>query len=100
MEFKNLKECVEYVLRNHSETAIDDFTLIYYTYYYLGYLDKNKYFSTIMQQAYKKKYPAFESITRARRELMNDYPELQDIKTQQKRRLAEQNVRKYYRNKK
>ena len=99
MKFNNLKECVEYVLRNYPETTVDDFKLIYYTYYHLGYLDKHKYFKTIMIEASKNGYNAFESITRERRDVLNTYPELQDEKVQQQRKLKEKNVRKYYRNK-
>lgn len=100
MTFSKLKPCVEYVLKNYPETTIDDFKLIYYTYYHLGFLNKNKSFKTVMLEAKKNTYNAFESITRVRREILNEFPELQDLKTQQLRKLKEQKTRQYYINKK
>lgn len=78
MKLIKVEETVEKVLRENPETRKDDFLLIYCTYEELGYVKGMQSFATTLKKAKKRGYTSFESITRARRRLQKEYPELVD----------------------
>lgn len=78
MKLIKVEEAVEKVLRENPETRKDDFLLIYCTYEELGYVKGMQSFATTLKKAKKRGYTSFESITRSRRKLQKEYPELVD----------------------
>lgn len=85
MKLIKVEEAVEKVLRENPETRKDDFLLIYCTYEELGYVKGMQSFATTLKKAKKRGYTSFESITRSRRKLQKEYPELVDVETQKAR---------------
>ena len=93
LKLLKIESVVEDVLRKHECTRGDNFSLIYYTYEkMLPSQNKKKIsdfenvsFKTMLLKEKEKGYPSFESITRARRKLQNQYPELVDKKIEEKR---------------
>lgn len=81
-----LEPVVKKVLTEHEETRSDDFKLIFAVYRELDFFHTTKeLFCEIMLNHKLYKLPSFESITRCRRKLQNDYPELANEKTKEKR---------------
>ena len=95
MNFNTVNQYVEQALRDHPDARGCDFKLILYTYEAMG-ININKYFKTIMSEAKNKHYYSFESITRARRDVITQYPELDDPIARKERRKKEQTHRKHY----
>lgn len=81
-----IEEIVEKVLRQNKDTRSDDFILIYRVFKEINenVVIRSPFFEVMLNH---KEYglPAFESITRARRKLQKDYPELANEKAQEAR---------------
>jgi len=85
MKLIKVEEAVEKVLRENPETRSDDFMFINSTYEELGYVKGMQSFATTLKKAKKRGYTSFESITRSRRKLQKQFPELVDKETQKAR---------------
>lgn len=85
MRLSKVKKTVEKVLRKYPQTRNSDFLLIAYTYKELGYVNENTLFFKAMDDSEKNKYISFESITRAKRSLKYEYPELFNEEVEKKR---------------
>lgn len=78
----NTEKIVKKVLELYPATRKDDFLLIFAVYreidfnkaYYINFCD-------LMVNHKNHKFPAFKTITRARRKLQSKYPELKDAET-------------------
>lgn len=85
-KLSKLEPVVKKVLTEYEETRSDDFKLIYAVYRELDFFHTTKeLFCEIMLNHKQYNLPSFESITRCRRKLQNDYPELANEKTKEKR---------------
>ena len=92
-----IEEVVKNVLEQYSETRNDNFKLIYSVYREINFkVVTIENFYQVMW--YHKEYglPSFEGITRARRKIMNMYPELKPIKSVEKARKEEEIVYREY----
>lgn len=72
---------VRHVLIHNPKSRENDFILIGCVYYKLGIDIKNKTMFQILTEGKSNKYPIFESVTRARRKLQREYPELSNATT-------------------
>ena len=85
-KLSKLEPVVKKVLENFEETRSDDFKLIYSVYRELDFVHTTReLFYEIMMNHDLYKLPPFESITRCRRKIQKDYPELANEKTKEKR---------------
>lgn len=74
------------VLEEYEETRSDDFKLIYSVYRELDFAHTTReLFYEIMMNHEQYNFPPFESITRCRRKIQKDCPELANEKTKEKR---------------
>ena len=84
-KLKKLETVVKHVLEEFEETRSDDFKLIYSVYRELDFAHTTReLFYEIMMNHDLYKLPSFESITRCRRKLVKEYPELKPIEKVQK----------------
>lgn len=79
MKISNLKDMVENALMLKPKARVDDNLLICIIYNKLG-LNIKMPFIYLMEAANKGNYPTFESITRARRKVLEEHPEWRDEK--------------------
>lgn len=78
-----LEDVVKDVLTNFEETRADDFHLIYSVYRELDFVHTTReLFHEIMLNHKEYGLPPFESITRARRKIQKNHPELANKKVQ------------------
>lgn len=85
-KLSKLEPVVKKVLTEHKETRSDDFKLIFAVYRELNFYHTTKeLFCELMLNHELYKLPPFESVTRCRRKLQKDYPELANEKTKEKR---------------
>ena len=85
-KLKRLEEVVKMVLEEYEETRFDDFKLIYSVYRELDFVHTTReLFYEIMMNNDLYKLPPFESITRCRRKIQKNHPELANEKTKEKR---------------
>ncbi len=78
-----LEEVVKNVLTNYIETRTNDFELIYAVYREIDFAHTTREpFHEIMLNHKKYGFPPFESITRARRKVQKNHPELANKKVQ------------------
>lgn len=81
-----LETVVKMVLEEFEETRSDDFKLIYSVYRELDFAHTTReLFYEIMMNHDLYKLPPFESITRCRRKIQKNHPELANEKTKEKR---------------
>ena len=81
-----IEDVVKEVLELYPDTRKDDFILIYRVYKEINEAAMiRELFCEIMINHHMYGLPAFESITRARRKVQKEYPELANKKTQEKR---------------
>lgn len=92
-----IEDLVKIVLVEYPDTRNDNFTLIYRVYKEVNeeVVLRNLFFDVMLNH---KEYglPSFEGITRARRKIMNMYPELKPIKTVEKARKEEEFLYREY----
>lgn len=67
---------VKKVLTKHPEARDDDFLLVFRAYKKMNPSIKGMYFWHVMRNHKELGLPSFESITRARRKLQSNFPEL------------------------
>lgn len=85
-KLSKLEPVVKKVLTEYKATRSDDFKLVYAVYRELDFFHTTKeLFCEIMLNHKLYNLPPFESITRCRRKLQKDYPELANEKTKEKR---------------
>ncbi len=77
-KLRGLEKIVYDVLLTRKNTRNNDFLLIRDVYYKFGVNTKMASFDIILSRATECKLPPFESITRARRKLQRNFPELLD----------------------
>lgn len=87
---RKLENIVKYVLEESSEARDDDFILILNVYEAIDGDLWHMSFRTIMRDHLELKLPSFESITRARRKVQKEYPELQSSRKTKEVRSAEE----------
>lgn len=81
-----LEPIVKEVLIKYEETRSDDFKLIYAVYRELDFIHTTReLFYEIMLYHDSYNLPPFESITRCRRKIQKNHPELANEKTKEKR---------------
>lgn len=99
MNKKRLEEIakiVEKILRNEELARRDDCYLILRVIEYLYPGETGKTFANVMLNA-KEKNISFESITRARRKIQGEFPELKDRETSNSRNIEQNEYREYAR---
>lgn len=85
-KLKKLETVVKHVLEEFEETRSDDFKLIYSVYRELDFAHTTReLFYEIMMNHDLYKLPPFESITRCRRKIQKDFPELANEKAKEAR---------------
>ena len=87
---RKLENIVKYVLEESSEARDDDFLLIFKVYKAINESVIYKDFRQVMRDHVELKLPSFESITRARRKVQKEYPELQSSRKTKEVRSAEE----------
>lgn len=92
---KDLSSVVEQALRQCKETRDSDTKLIYYVYRLYG-LPKGATFETVIAGLLDGKLPAFASITRAKRKIVEQHPELDCSKEVREFRNAQEEAYKAY----
>ena len=93
---KKVESAVKAVLIAHPDARDDDFILINRVYQRFKFDVGSTYFDTVMSNAKKYRLPSFESITRARRKLQAEYPELRASQQEQAIRRYEQETFRDY----
>ena len=99
MKLDKTENIVKYVLTTYKDTRDDDFVLIYRVYKEIneGAMIR-ELFCEVMLNHKEYGLPAFEGVTRARRKLQKDYPELRPSETIGKfRKQQEEEYRQYSR---
>lgn len=87
---KKVESVVKAVLTSHPDARDDDFILINRAYAHFKFDVGSTYFDDIMTKHKAYHLPSFESITRARRKLQAEYPELRASRQAQAVREQEQ----------
>lgn len=75
MKLKQLKSIVQTVLEEDKESRTDNFVLVARVYEKLG-VPINIQFNVLINEHKERKLPSFESITRARRKIVEQFPSL------------------------
>lgn len=78
MKLKKLQVLVKKILENNQEARKDNFLLVTNVYDALGIPVKSQ-FEYLMNKHKEYNLPSFESITRVRRKVVEEYPELKEI---------------------
>lgn len=94
---KNMKEIVKRVLIENTEARKDDFVLIYEVVNHITGVAKFMMLKDIALSHTEYGIPSFESITRARRQVQKEMPELKDANTVSIRKQEEKEFREEYR---
>lgn len=89
MELLKTTKLVENAILEYPETRSNDFELVFKVYEKIKPEIKYIRFEKVIKNHIKYGLPTFESITRARRKILEKHPELRDAKAT-KRRLKEQ----------
>lgn len=98
MRIKNVEKMVARILSVYPESRSDDFLLITYVYQdCVGANVDTKSFSDIMVNHLAYGLPSIHSISRTRRKLFNNYPELKPKKITEKRKEKEKEFKEYAR---
>ena len=93
---RKLESTVKAVLMAHPSARDDDFILINRVYAHYKFDAGSTYFDELMTSHKKYNLPSFESITRARRKLQAEYPELRASQaTQAIRKYEQESFRDY-----
>lgn len=87
---RKLEGIVKDVLEESKEAREDDFLLIFKVYKAINESVIYKDFRQVMRDHVEFGLPSFESITRARRKVQKEYPELQSSKRTKEIRAAEE----------
>lgn len=96
MSVHKVEYWVKAVLTEYPDARDDDFILINRVYQKLKFDAGSTYFDELMTGHKKYHLPSFESITRARRKLQAEYPELRATKqVQAVRRYEQESFRNY-----
>ena len=100
MNLYKLEDVVKEVLTKYEETRKDDFKLIYCVYREINfkYITREPFWDVMLNHDLYK-LPSFESITRSRRKIQKDIPELAEEKTKKKRLEVTADYIDYSRNK-
>lgn len=99
MKLDKTENIVKYVLTTYKDTRDDDFVLIYRVYKEIneGAMIR-ELFCEVMLNHKEYGLPAFEGVTRARRKLQKEYPELRPSeKISELRQQQEEDYREYSR---
>ena len=96
MKAKTVEEIVKEILFNQPNACIDDFRLYGYVLKNIG-VDTSIQLREFLWIAKNKNYPSFESVSRARRKIFEDYPELQPLEMKLKREEKEREYIRYSR---
>lgn len=92
-----IEPIVKEVLEQYEDSRNDNFVLIYRVYKEINEdLVLRELFFEVMMNHKEYGLPSFEGITRARRKLMNEYPNLKPMKVVQKARKEEEVVYREY----
>lgn len=91
---RKLESIVKNALEDSKEARDDDFLLIFKVYKAINESVVYKDFRQVMRDHVEFGLPSFESITRARRKVQKEYPELQSNKRTKEIRAAEE--REFY----
>lgn len=96
MKFEKTEDIVLNVLQKYEEARSDDFVLIYAVYREIDFnvatMDR---FSEVMLNHQKYRFPSFGTITRVRRKIFEEHPELKPIEATKKRKKAEEEYKEY-----
>lgn len=85
-KLQKVEDVVKNVLERYPETRADDFKLIFAVYREIDFFHTTKeLFCEVMLNHKKYGLPAFESVSRARRKIQKDNPELSNKKIQEAR---------------
>lgn len=91
MNFNKTEDVVRHVLKNKPETRKNDFLLVKETYDYYGNTELS--FSDFCKKAVDNCIPSFETVTRLRRKIQSENPEIYgDSETIIKRQENEERV--------
>lgn len=97
MKIKRTEDYVMEVLKRNIKARSDDFRLYGGVLKDLGIDLKATSLYDFLLIAKDKDYPSFESVTRARRKIFENYPELQPVETKLNRENKEREIVKYSR---
>ena len=93
---KKLEQSVRRVLALYPDARGDDFVLVYRVYQGIKFDAGSTYFNDLMTKHRMYNLPSFESITRARRKLQAENPELRaDTVAQAIRSIAQDEYKQY-----
>jgi len=79
MKLKKVEQTVQEILENNLKARNDNFVLVYEVYQKLDIPVKFEFMGLMLEHS-KYGLPSFESITRARRKIVKNHPELQSSK--------------------
>lgn len=91
MKLRQVRNLVQIVLEENEEARNDNFVLVARVYEKLG-VPINIQFNVLINEHKERKLPSFESICRARRTIVKNYPELNaniDIRMEEKQKYIE-----------
>ena len=91
MKLRQVKNLVQMVLEENEEARNDNFVLVARVYEKLG-VPINIQFNVLINEHKERKLPSFESICRARRTIVKNYPELNaniDIRMEEEQKYIE-----------
>ena len=91
-DMRKLENIVRHVLEESREARDDDFLLIFKVYKIINESVIYKDFRQVMRDHAEFRLPSFESITRARRKIQKECPELRSSKRSREIRAAEQDA--------
>lgn len=92
-----IEPIVKEVLEQYEDSRNDNFVLIYRVYKEINEeLVLRELFFEVMMNHKEYGLPSFEGITRARRKLMNEYPNLKPMKVVQEARKEEEIIYREY----
>lgn len=97
MKIKRTEDYVIEVLKRNPKARSDDFRLYGGVLKDLGIDLKSTSLYDFLLDAKQNDYPSFESVTRARRKIFENYPELQPIQTKLNREEKEREIINYSR---
>lgn len=91
MKLRQVRNLVQMVLEENEEARNDNFVLVARVYEKLG-VPINIQFNVLISEHKERKLPSFESICRARRTIVKNYPELNaniDIRMEEEQKYIE-----------
>jgi hypothetical protein len=93
---KNYNEQVKMIMSNWEQTRDDDMLLWAIFLHMNGYVKPEERFFDVLKNARARNLPSYESVTRARRKVQEQFPEYRGKRYAQ-RQKNEQEYHKYYR---